>query len=76
MTELEQFEKCTTSTIVNGRISLKCKLGLWEVEANDSDRVYLEAFHYWRQYKNDGEYYRLIGGESPKDKLKLEKENV
>ena len=66
MTDLEKFSMCVDSTEKDGRTSIKCKLGLWSVEASDSDRVYIDAFHYWRQYKADGEYHSLIGGDDPK----------
>ena len=60
MTDLEKFKKCTVSTAKSGRTSVKCRLGLWSVSAADSDRVYLEAFHYWRQYYSDGEYFDVL----------------
>ena len=69
MSDLDKFSMCVDSTEKDGRISIKCKLGLWSVDAGDSDRVYIDAFHYWRQYKADGEYHSLIGGDDPKTAL-------
>lgn len=69
MSKLEDFTKCVIETEEDGRISLECKLGLWSVSGSDADNVYLEAFLYWRQYNKDGEYYKILGGESPAEKL-------
>jgi hypothetical protein len=69
MSRLEDFTKCVDETVEDGRTCLKCKLGLWSVEAKDSDRVYLDAFHYWRQYADDGEYSSIIGGPTVVDKM-------
>ena len=70
MSELSQFTRCIDESVDDdGRVSLSCKFGLWEVSSLDSDSVYLEAFHYWMQYKDDGEYSSIIGGESVIDKL-------
>ena len=69
MSRLEDFTKCVDGSEKDGRISIKCKLGLWSVDAVDSDSVYLEAFHYWRQYADDGEYSCSIGGPSVVDKM-------
>lgn len=69
MSRLTDFTKCVDETVVDGRTSLACKLGLWEVSSSDSDSVYLEAFHYWRQYADDGEYSSIIGGLSVTENL-------
>ena len=70
MSRLNDFTKCVDETIdAGGRVCIKCKLGLWSVEAKDSDSVYLEAFHYWRQYAGDGEYSAIIGGPTVMDNL-------
>ena len=69
MLRLDDFSKCVDESIEDGRTSLKCKLGLWSVDAVDSDRVYLEAFHYWKQYAEDGEYSSIIGGPTVMDKM-------
>ena len=62
---LEQFDRCVNSKTKDGRVSVECKLGLWSVEAADSDQVNAEAFHCWNQYAQAGEYYKIIGGKSP-----------
>jgi len=69
MSRLTDFTECVDESMEGGRVTLKCKLGLWSVSAADSDSVYLEAFHYWRQYNDDGEYSSILGGESVMDKL-------
>ena len=69
MKGLDDFNKCVNETTEGGRVSLECKLGLWSVSCTDSDRVYLDAYHYWRQYAADGEYSSIIGGESVTQKL-------
>ena len=63
------FSRCT-STVFDGELwDISCKLGLWSVTGKDKDEVQDEALQYFTQYKEDGEYYRIIGGESPVDKL-------
>ena len=69
MSKLEDFTKCVIETEVDGRTCLDCKLGLWCVSSSDTGSVYLEAFHYWQQYNEDGEYYKILAGESPAEKL-------
>lgn len=69
MSKLEDFSKCVNETEIDGRVCIECKLGLWSVESKNSDRVYLDAFHYWSQYNDDGEYYEILGGKSPAQKL-------
>lgn len=65
MNKYEQFKKCT-NTIFDGDFwDIECKLGLWGVTGADRDEVQDEALHYFLQYKSDGEYYEIIGGESP-----------
>ena len=70
MSKLQDFAKCVNETVEGGRTSIECKLGLWSVGATDVDLVYLEAFHYWKQYADDGEYSSIIGGPSVMDKMK------
>ena len=67
MSKLEDFTKCVIETEVDGRTCLDCKLGLWGVSSSDTG-AYLEAFHYWQQYNEDGEYYKILGGENEKVK--------
>lgn len=69
MSKLSDFVECVDESTKDGRATLKCKLGLWSVSAADSNSVYLEAFHYWQQYNDDGEYSSILGGESVNDKL-------
>ena len=68
---MDDFKKCVNEiTHKDGSISVTCKLGLWGVEDQDSDSVYREAYHYWSQYYDAGEYSSILGGESVGEKLK------
>ena len=71
MNRLESFNKCTTKKeLKGGRTEIKCKLGLWSVDGYESINVMCEAMNYFRQYKDDGEYSSIIGGESVTEKLR------
>lgn len=54
----EDFEKCVIESD-DGK-SVKCKLSLWEVNAQDRETADKEATHYWFQYFCDGEYDILL----------------
>ena len=64
---LEAFPKCTTAREYGGRISIKCKLGLWGVDAPDRSTAFNEAISYFQLYLADGEYSDIIGGLSALD---------
>lgn len=66
---MKGFAKCTTSELKDGMFHIDCKLGLWSVSADTLDEAYREAQHYFNQYKQDGEYSSIIGGESVVEKL-------
>jgi len=66
---MEDFKKCTNTVFDGDMWDIECKLGLWGVIGEDKDKVEGEALHYFRQYKEDGEYYKILGGESPAEKL-------
>lgn len=66
---MEDFEECTNTVFDGDMWDIECKLGLWGVSGKDKVQVKDEALHYFWQYKEDGEYYRIIGGESPAEKL-------
>lgn len=66
---MEDFKKCTNTVFDGDMWDIECKLGLWGVTGEDKDEVEDEALYYFRQYKEDGEYYEILGGESPDDKL-------
>jgi hypothetical protein len=68
MSKSDDFRKCTVEKTKDGIIELSCALGLWSVSGVDVDIVYMEGYHYWQQYNDDGEYYKIIGGESPAEK--------
>ena len=70
MSDLSDLNKCTESTTLeDGRTKVICKLGLWSVDAADKETAYREAMHYFQQYKADGEYSSILGGESVAEKL-------
>lgn len=57
MSELSEFEKNTTKTIdKDGRTTIKCNKGLWEVSAPNKNQATAEAVRYFMQYHADGEY--------------------
>ena len=54
---LEEFNKCVVKTkSKDGKTTITCKLGFWSVEAYESINAMCEAMHYFKQYKEDGEY--------------------
>ena len=68
--EVNDFNKCVYIDTNKHKIKIECRLGLWGVEGRIHEQVRKEAFNYWQQYKDDGEYSSIIGGESVMDKLK------
>lgn len=50
------FEKATKVTEKKGRHTIKCRKGLWAVDAPSKAAAIKEALHYFFQYYNDGEY--------------------
>ncbi len=66
---MEDFKRCTASLFDGDQLDISCKLGLWSVCGEDKDAVQDEALHYFRQYKSDGEYSSILGGESVTEKL-------
>jgi len=57
------FENTTeTKLIKGGFMEVHCKRGNWSVcgAESEKDRVESEAFHYWIQYFNDGDYNDMI----------------
>ena len=72
MKTLYQFNKCVIKRKrKNAKWSINCKMGLWGVESDNKDTAMCEALHYWQQYKSDGEYSSIIGGQSVIEKLTL-----
>lgn len=41
---------------IDGRYQIDCKKGLWGVDAPDKIQAITEAWHYFQQYAQDGEY--------------------
>ena len=61
---MNDFEKCIKRKAKSYSYSIKCKLGLWSVDASTKAECEDEALHYWQQYKSDGEYSSIIGGKT------------
>jgi hypothetical protein len=66
---IKGFSKCTRFSSDGDVLTVSCKLGLWSASGEDYCLVVDEALHYFKQYRDDGEYYNIIGGESPINKL-------
>ena len=64
-----EFGKCVVESSSIDSFEITCKLNLWSISGDDLERVRMEAFHYWQQYAEDGEYSSIIGGESVIEKL-------
>lgn len=64
---MNDFDKCTTTLVYidTGKTTVICKLNLWSVQAETRESAMREAMHYFRQYKSDGEYPSIIGGNTP-----------
>lgn len=65
----DEFLACVESGKEGDGWSFECKMGLWGVHAPTYLQAIKEAHHYWRQYKDDGEYHSIIGGKTPKEVL-------
>lgn len=64
------FSKCVDKKRIGESVyMIDCKLGLCGAKGITQESVLAEAFHYWRQYKDDGEYSSIIGGKSVIEKL-------
>ena len=66
---MDEFKECTLSLFDGDLWDISCKLGLWSVSGEDKDAVQDEALHYFKQYRDDGEYSSIIGGHSVIEKL-------
>ena len=70
MSKLSEFNKCTIKQKHRcGRTVISCKIGLWGVDAPTYELAMREAMHYFKQYRGDGEYYKILGGKSPVELL-------
>ena len=68
-TKFKDFQKCVDIIFDGEYYDISCKLGLWGVSGMVQEDVYGDALFYWMQYKDDGEYSNILGGESVIDKL-------
>jgi hypothetical protein len=64
MSDIINFSKCVKKYKVGNLYLIDCRYGLWGVSGCDQDKVMAEAFHYWGQYADDGEYSSIIGGKT------------
>ena len=62
---MTEMEMCTTYKRRGNTCTISCKLGLWSVEGRYGLDLINEAEHYFQQYKSDGSYHELIGGDDP-----------
>ena len=60
MSELTDFEKCTTLKRFLRGSCITCKLQLWQVSGQYGPDLIREANHYFQQYESDGEYDELL----------------
>lgn len=68
---MSDFDRCVTLT--RDRMAnyvFTCKKGFWSVSAHSCPKARREAEHYFQQYKSDGEYHEIIGGDTQSDVLK------
>ena len=66
---LTDMEKCTIYRRSGGTVTIKCRLGLWEVSGHCGLKVTGEAYNYFEQYNFDGEYSEILGGQSVVEKM-------
>lgn len=65
----DDFYKCVNIKCEPKTVTVNCKLDLWSVISNTYENALTEACNYFEQYKNNGEYHQIIGGESSINKL-------
>lgn len=58
--DMTEMEKCTTYRREGKICTISCKLGNWSVSGQYGMKLINEASHYFRQYKRDGEYEKLL----------------
>lgn len=68
-TTMKQFKNCVDFSQRNGWFNYECVRGFWSVESKNQTEALNQAFHYFQQYKSDGEYHLIIGGPTPLDVL-------
>ena len=70
MSRAKEFWQCTNVKYNGKAWNIDCKLDLWGVSAFTRMEAEKEAFNYWKQYADDGEYSSIIGGKTVAEKLK------
>jgi hypothetical protein len=61
---MTDMEKCATYKREGDQCTISCNLGLWSVSGKYGLGLINEAYHYFEQYKADGEYSEILGGKS------------
>ena len=64
MITITDLEKCSFMIRRGDRATISCSLGLWSVTGVFSNDLLGEALHYFQQYKSDGEYSEILGGDN------------
>lgn len=64
MSRIKEFWKCTNVKFDGVMWSIDCVIGLYGVTASSRVEAEKEAFHYFNQYREDGEYSSIIGGKT------------
>ena len=70
MTNITDLEKCSFMIRRGDRATISCSLGLWSVNGAFGNALFSEALHYFQQYKSDGEYSEILGGDNVMETLR------
>ena len=70
------MEDCIEIKQSGNVIEASCVLGLWSVSGTDRDKVLSQARHCFELFRQDGEYYKIIGGDSPLDTMFVEMNKI
>lgn len=70
MIDMEEFDACTAYQRQGDTAEITCRFGMWSVRGPYGLKLIDEAMGYFQQYKLDGEYASIIGGDSVADRLR------
>lgn len=62
---MSDFDRCTILSMQGSRCTISCIKGLWSVEGPCGYGLTKEAENLFQQYKEDGEYSRIIARFDP-----------
>ncbi len=68
LTIFQKMALCVNEIKRGSQVEIECKMGLWSV-IGPIDSVYFDSLHYFKQYMDDGEYHKILGGKSPAEIL-------